>query len=354
MLPYWVLFSLVAAGALDFRRRAAAGMRAAPFLVPIGFLTALMIGFRYEVGGDWFNYLGIMERVSTAGLDELLEIGDPGYMLLNWIATRLDLSIWVVNLGCGLIFSWGLIRFARRQPNPWLAVLVAIPYLVIVVAMGYSRQGVAIGIILAGLATLDRSTVARFAVYILFAASFHKSAVIILPLVALAAARQRIVIIGLLGVTAILLYWLFIQSSFDRMVTNYIEAEYSSQGAAIRVAMNMPPAILFLMNQRRFGFTPQQQKLWRNFAIGAIFAFLLLVFTDATAAVDRIALYLIPLQLAIFATLPEAFPSGGRPNAQIAILVILYSAVIQFVWLNYANHAEYWLPYQIFPLSETG
>ncbi|HYP16222.1 MAG TPA: EpsG family protein [Opitutus sp.] len=353
MLPYWFLFSIVAAGALDFRRRAAAGMRAAPFLVPIGLLTALMIGFRYEVGGDWFNYLGIMERTETAGLGELLEIGDPGYMLLNWIATRLGLSIWAVNLSCGLIFSWGLIRFARRQPNPWLAVLVAIPYLVIVVAMGYSRQGVAIGIILAGLATLDRSTVARFAVYILFAASFHKSAVIILPLVALAAARQRIVIVGLLGVTAILLYWLFVQSSFDRMVTNYIEAEYSSQGAAIRVAMNMPPALLFLMNQRRFGFTPQQHKLWRNFAFAAIFAFTLLLFTDATAAVDRIALYLIPLQLAIFASLPEAFPSGGRANAQIALFVIIYSAAIQFVWLNYANHAEYWLPYQIFPLTET-
>lgn len=342
----------MAAGALDFRRRAAAGMRAAPFLVPIGLLTALMIGFRYEVGGDWFNYLGIMDRVSTSGLDELLEIGDPGYMLLNWIATRLDLSIWAVNLGCGLIFSWGLIRFARRQPNPWLAVLVAIPYLVIVVAMGYSRQGVAIGIILAGLATLDRSTVARFAVYIMFAASFHKSAVIILPLVALAAARQRIVIIGLLGVTAILLYWLFVQSSVDRMLTNYIEAEYSSQGAAIRVAMNMPPALIFFLNQRRFDFSPQQHKLWRNFAIGAFVAFAILTLTSATAAVDRIALYLIPLQLAVFAALPSAFAVRGKPNGQLALGVIIYSAFIQFVWLNYATHAEYWLPYQLYPVLE--
>jgi hypothetical protein len=343
---------MVAAGALDYRRRASAGIRAAPFLVPVGLLTALMIGMRYEVGGDWYNYEQMFEVMRYVDFGEMLSMGDPGYMALNWLFNIVGLEVWAVNLVCGLIFSWGLIRFARRQANPWLAVVVAIPYLVIVVAMGYSRQGVAIGIILAGLANLDRSTVARFAIYIVVATTFHKSAVIVLPLVALAAARQRIVIIGLLGVTALLLYYLFVQSSFDRMVTNYVEAEYSSQGAAIRVAMNMPPAALFLLNQRRFGFSPQQQKLWRNFALGAVLAFVLLMFTNATAAVDRLALYLIPLQLAVLAALPEAFPSSGKANGQLALGVIIYSALIQFVWLNYATHAEYWLPYQLYPVIE--
>jgi hypothetical protein len=343
---------MVAAGALDYRRRASAGVRAAPFLVPMGLLTAVMIGMRYDVGGDWLNYEEIFEAMRYLDFGEMLAMGDPGYMVLNWLFNKLGLEIWAVNLTCGLIFSWGLVRFARRQANPWLAVLIAIPYLVIVVAMGYSRQGVAIGIILAGLANLDRSTVARFAIYIVFAAAFHKSAVIVLPLVALAAARQRIVIVGLLGLTAVLLYYLFVQSSFDRMMTNYVEAEYSSQGAAIRVAMNMPPAVLFLLNQRRFGFSPQQQKLWRNFAVAALFALILLMFTTATTAVDRLALYLIPLQLSVLAALPEAFPTSGKPNGQLALGVIIYSAVIQFVWLNYATHAEYWLPYQLYPVIE--
>ena len=31
-------------------------------------------------------------------------------------------------------------------------------------------------------------------------------------------------------------------------------------------------------------------------------------------------------------------------------LVALYCFAIQFVWLNFAVHAEYWLPYQIYPL----
>ena len=36
--------------------------------------------------------------------------------------------------------------FVRRQPMPWLGLLVAIPYLVIVVGMGYSRQAIALGL----------------------------------------------------------------------------------------------------------------------------------------------------------------------------------------------------------------
>ena len=32
------------------------------------------------------------------------------------------------------------------------------------------------------------------------------------------------------------------------------------------------------------------------------------------------------------------------------ILVVLYSLAIEFVWLNFATHARYWIPYQVYPL----
>ena len=225
----------------------------------------------------------------------------------------------------------------------------SIPYLVIVVAMGYSRQGVAIGIIMAGLAVLDRTTIVRFAFYIFFAAAFHKSAIVVLPLVALSAVRHRLVMIGLLAMLAILLYYFFVQASFDRMVVNYVEAEYSSQGAGIRVAMNLLPAAIFLFYAKRFGFPEQQEKLWRNFSIAAFVSLLLLFYLESSTAVDRLALYLIPLQLVVLSGVPTAFGNKGRPNGQYVALVIAYSAMIQFVWLNYAAHAGDWLPYTFFP-----
>jgi hypothetical protein len=182
------------------------GAQSAPLLFVAALLIAAMIGFRYEVGGDWNTYKEIYSEISYFKLMEAIAYGDPGYSLLNWMAVQFGAGIWFVNLACGLIFTWGLVRFARRQTNPWLAVLVGIPYLVIVVAMGYTRQGVAIGLLLAGLSVLDRSSFVRFGFYILLAATFHKSAIVVLPLVALASSRNRLVTAGLMLVLAIMLY----------------------------------------------------------------------------------------------------------------------------------------------------
>ena len=68
-------------------------------------------------------------------------------------------------------------------------------------------------------------------------------------------------------------------------------------------------------------------------------------------AIDRLALYLIPLQMFVLSRLPEAFGNGERPNGQVVLGVIAYSAIIQFTWLNYAQNSNFWIPYKLFPLG---
>ena len=352
------MFIVFAAGSLEFRRIGAIGSRSSLLLGVAGFATALMIGMRYEVGGDWANYEEILQSTSYLSFFEAIgwsgdyvSIQEPGYSLINWLSAWMGFPIWFVNTACGLIFCWGLVKFAKRQPNPWLVVVVAVPYLIIVVAMGYTRQAVAIGFILAGLAVVDRTSILRFLGYIFGAVLFHKSAVLVLPLVALAATRQRVIIFPMMFVSALLLYYLFVQAAVEHLVGNYIEAEYQSEGAAVRVAMNLPPAIIFLLFQKRFGLSPEQLKLWRNFALAAVGALVILTFTEATTAVDRLALYLIPLQLYVLARLPSVFPGpGGRENGALKLTVIAYSAIVQFVWLTYATNADFWLPYRFYPI----
>jgi hypothetical protein len=346
LLPYWLLFGMFAAGSLEYRRASQSGPRPTPLLYVAALLTTVMIGLRYEVGGDWINYEEIYVEIAYSDLLDVIRTSDPGYAVLNWVSYQIGYGIWFVNLVCALIFCWGLTKFLRREPNPWLGGLIAVPYLIIVVAMGYTRQGVAIGLILAGLSILDRGSLLRFTFYILIAASFHKSAIVVLPLVALAANRNRIATGALLGATAILLYYLFVQDQIDRMLVNYVEAEYSSQGAAIRVAMNLPPALLFLATQRRFDFTEPQRLLWRNFALSALLALFLLVTTSSSTAVDRLALYLIPLQIVILGRIPDAFGGPSKSKMLLLVTIIAYSAAIQFVWLNYAVNASGWVPYK--------
>jgi hypothetical protein len=331
---------------MQFRSRGDVRLGATPMLIVAALFLTVMIGLRYEVGGDWINYESIYADLVYADFVNVVRESDPGYALLNWACAKLGFGVWLVNLVCALIFTWGLVKFVSREPNPWLAVVVAVPYLIIVVAMGYTRQGVAIGLILAGLANFERISLVKFSAYIFAAAVFHKSAIIILPLVALSADRNRTRTAIMLAVTAVVLYYLLVQDQIDRMLTNYVEAGYSSQGAAIRVGMNLPPAVLFLLLRKRFVMTEQQRLLWRNFSLAAALALFLLLTTASSTAVDRMALYIIPLQMVVLARLPGVLAQTPVSRTLILILVLAYSAVIQFVWLNYAVNASGWVPYQ--------
>jgi hypothetical protein len=343
------LFSVIAAGALEYGGRRSNPRPGNPLLLAAMFFVICMAGLRYQVGADWINYLRIYEDFRYANLGWTLGSSDPGYSLLNWIAHRLGFGIWFVNLVCAAVFGWGLWAFANRQPNPWLGILVAIPYLIIVVVMGYTRQGVAVGLVLAGLAALDRGSMARFLVYLCIAVAFHKSAIVVIPIVALAAATNRILLLPLVIVLTLVLYDAFVADAIEKMVNNY--STYESQGAAIRVAMNVPPAILYLLFYHRFDLKPEQLKLWRNFSLAALLAPLGLVFASGSTAVDRLALYLIPLQLFVLSRLPHAFGENGRPNGQLTLVLIIYSALIQFVWLKFSLHAQFWVPYQFYPTA---
>jgi hypothetical protein len=363
VFPYWLLFALFAAGAIQYSRgdrqvRLTAGGQIdqtgqrSLMLGVIGALAAVMIGFRYQTGGDWQPYLYIFEEMSQLEFASMIAHDDPGYNVLNWVAHQLGLTIWAVNLVCAGIFAWGLVKFANHQPNPWLAVVVAVPYLIIVVGMGYTRQAVAIGLIMAAIVAWDRGSLVKFGLCILIATTFHKTALFALPLIALSATRNRF-LTGIVGlVFGFILYRYFLSESVDRLMQVYVEAEYSSQGAAIRVAMNFVPAAIFLGFQKRFRLSENQRRMWRYFSLTAMATVVLLMILPSSTAVDRIALYLIPLQLFVFSRLPEAFTQGGRPNQQMMAFVLAYSALIQFVWLNYANHAEYWVPYKFWPITE--
>jgi len=347
LLVYWLLLGYFAAGALVNRGQLPGGRPGAWPLALGSLLIALAIGLRYKVGADWETYKFLFSYAGYADLARVVAIGDPGYQLLNLAVQRIGAEIWVVNLVCGAIFAFGLFRFARAQPDPWLAFVVAIPYLVVVVAMGYTRQAVAIGIVMAGLASLERgASILRFALYVAAAALFHKTAVLVLPLVIFASQRSRFLnlLAGIAG--SILLYDIFLSSSVEGFVRNYIQTEYSSQGAAIRIVMNLVPAIVLLLFRRRLQLSPTEMRIWTYFSLAAIAMPVALIFLPSTTVVDRLSLYLIPLQLAVLPRVAYLFKGQNLGR----FLIVLYAALVLFVWLNFAIHAEYWLPYQIYPV----
>lgn len=311
-----------------------------------GLLIVLMIGLRYEVGADWEQYEFIFSYAGRLEFWRAVGIGDPGFQALNWAVRSLGGEIYWVNLVCAALFTWGLYRLARVQPYPWLAVLVAVPYMILVVSM-YTRQAAALGILMAGLAALVRGgSLPRFVVYVVVAALFHRTAIAILPLVVFSRPRQRFVnfVGGLAAIYA--LFDLFIADAMEGFVSGYIEQRYSSQGAVIRIAMGLLMASIFLQRRKVFGFPEAEDRMWFYFALASMAAVLALAISPSSAAVDRLSLYLMPLQIVVLSRVPFVYTTRYLAVG----LVVAYCFAVQFVWLNFATHAQYWLPYQIYPL----
>jgi hypothetical protein len=313
----------------------------------------------------------MLKEIATNGISTKL---DPGYGLLNSFSLEMDWGIFGVNVIAAVIFAFGLMQFCRSQPRPWLAVAVAIPYLVIVVAMGYTRQAIALGLAMLGLVALRNKSNLRFAAWVLLAATFHKSAVLLLPLAALAVARNRFWTALWIAVMTAGAYKLLLEKDAESLYVNYVVANYQSEGAIVRLLMNALPAAIFLVWRQKFQFADSERRLWTWIAIFSLGMLGVFAVTSASAAIDRIALYMLPLQLAVFSRLPDAIgvkvkrrlastnstassPRGEllpvRPESarQLTAAVLLYYSVVLFVWLNFATHAGYWLPYRFYLLE---
>lgn len=354
MAPYWILFAIWALGAIQFARKDS--MRGDKFLFAVAIVfTAGMVGLRFEVGGDWQTYLAIYELIYFQPLIDGIRMSDPGYAFFNWLGAQADWGIWVPNLACGALFAVGVGRLARDQPNPWLAMLIATPYLVIVVAMGYTRQAAAIGILCYAVVGASDRKIGRLVFFAALAALFHRTAVLMLLVLLIPVARKRL-LIGLVGTLMFaLIFYFFLGSVSDRMVTNYAQSGYDSQGAGIRVAMNVAAGGLLLLLRNRMGFDPYQRMFWITNAAMSVASAIALYLVEGSTGVDRIALFLIPLQLVTLSRLPYALSTTrDRALPSLVFAVMAYSLAVQYVWLNYAANAQSWIPYSNFLWQPAG
>jgi hypothetical protein len=318
----------------------------------MGIALALLIGFRWKVGGDWGFEHGLFRRVEGQPLFEALQKADPGFAFIGWLFAETGLNVWTLNLTCGTIFTIGLLAFCRQQPNPWLALVVAIPYLVIVVAMGYSRQSVAIGFVMLGLVALQAGALVRFLVFMALATSVHVTAALLIPIGILASRKQSIKTLLVIVPAGLALFTFLLQAKVDNFVGGYIEAEYQSSGALIRVMMNALPAALFFVFRARMGLNPASLRLWSVMSLIALAFIGLLAISPSSTAVDRMALYFIPIQLFVWNRLPQALTRSSAKVRGLINVVILYSLTVLTIWLNFADNSYAWLPYQLFPYDD--
>ena len=100
---------------------------------------------------------------------------------------------------------------------------------------------------------------------------------------------------------------------------------YVSEGALIRLIMIFIPSLIILIWPHRLNISKSQLETWKVYAYISVGLFFLYFFKqDASTAVDRIALYMLPIQMVVFSYLPEFFGGKGETPQLIVLGVILY------------------------------
>jgi hypothetical protein len=353
MVVYFSIFGLLIAFVVNGLPRLGPvpGRRKERF--PLGFLILLVlfIGLRHETGGDWYAYAEKIDAAGVMSLQESLSLSEPGYALINWISAQLFGSLHFVNLVCALIFCWGLVLFAHRIGNVPLVLLLAFPYLVVIVGMGYTRQAVAIGLIMMGIVGILNERWFSFIVFVVLASLFHMSACIVAVFGVLANTKNKLLGFFVTCLAIGGLYVLLVLESIESFTKNYLEAEYAANGAWVRILMSVLPAVVFLLFGRYFGEnTAVARRFWWMFAIGALFLPVALTVSPSSVAVDRIALYWYPLQLMTWTSLVNSL-RNWRYRYLLTAFLVVYAGSSMTVWMLWSPNALDWVPYRFLPFE---
>jgi len=348
MWAYWLLF-LVPAGISISPIKADKHLRYFAWIM-VGLLCVFIIGLRFEVGTDWFNYVTYFEKTQKLGLSEAVLLGNangPAYFILSWILAKIGLGIVSLNLICSILFAVGLIKYCRKQPFPWVALAVAVPYVICVVAMGYNRQGVALGFVFWALSILQPGNGRRFFYLIIIASLFHLSAILMLPLLFCIQPRIKLrhyFALGVFGAAVIALLIILDVVNNLQMIYEYTMS-LESPGGQIRVYMNVLPVLASFFFLRQLKEISPDYRILKWMALACLICIPLLSFISSTM-IDRLAVYLLPVQVAIFPRL-IAVQKQMLSRSIVALLIVFYYGAILSFWFNNANNAPNWLPYKL-------
>lgn len=354
MSVYWLLFAVPSFFALIGKRRNENqrnyfSINLDPLWIIVGITLVFFIGFRYEIGGDWDSYLFNFNTVKDYSLQQILQHRDPGYYFLNWISHKLNWGIIGVNFLCAMFFVASTVFFCRHLPRPFLAMSSAIPYLITVVSIGYTRQGVALGFTMMALVMLQRKSYLFFYLFGALATTFHMTSLIVFPIAMLAYSRNRIISFILLSATGLLISFFFLSEFANSLIENYLNEGMQSSGALLRLFMIGIPSLLFILTKSRLNISEQHKILWNMYSIISLLLLAVYFFSPSSTAVDRIALYFLPIILVTFSYMPDLFILKRKKlDTLIIILIITFNFLIYFVWLNFAVHSKYWVPYKNF------
>mgnify|MGYP006091997197 FL=1 len=349
MFAYWIFFLLpgiVILSPYKFKKNLDTNYWYVVFLIFI-----FIIGFRYNVGGDWPQYKHVYTMFSK-DFDILnFRIGsDYGYEFLAWFVYQLNFKFYGLNLIISVIFTSSIFYFCYLQPNKWVALVVSYPVIILILGMGFTRQGVAFAMLVFGIIALIKKHHALFFLCMFISIIFHKSTIIFLPLYFFSFEKIKFSTLIIFSIFLLAAVYLTYEDLY-RLYESYVLARFTnaeaggglvSNGVYYRVGLNLIAAIFMLLFRKELTKNIIERRIFVSFALVTIFSIFLM--NDFSVLSDRMNLYLSILQVFVFSRLFYVF-KGEKNIKTLNILIFFNYGLILTVWLLFAVNSHAWIPY---------
>ena len=333
---YHFVMSCIVTGAVAFNTISLRARSKNYVLGIIWLFVAIFVGLRFEVGGDWHNYLRKFDSSRGENLFHTILINkDIGYALLVFFANKINAGIWLPNLICAVLFVIGFRKLNLTSSQPALFLLICFPYIITIVAMGYTRQSAAIGCAILALTNFYDKQFYRSMFFYLLAISFHKFAVIIVTVIVPLSILLFVVLVFVLLLEKLSQYAFF----YNYLFSDYVDA---AKGAELRATITLIAGLYLLYICRNTKH--KYKKLMINTSYLSAILFVLSFYYET--AVDRIGLYFLYLQPM---ALSEFNPKNGRIlNSALYVCIVLCYFALLIIWFAVSDNVHTWAPYRFY------
>ena len=318
------------------------------------FLIFIVLGSRYYIGGDYFGYANLYEKMNDINFDNPYSQFEFIYYTIILVANKLGLGYFLTNFIFLLIFLFFLEKYLKKYPNPFFVLFISIPILLIPISINFMRQAIAISIFLFSINFLIKKDYIKYIFYIFVASFFHKFALIYLVFYFVYEKNYKNMMVYftsflfIILTLLILIYFLQIPT-FSTWKTKliwtlniYLDQTYPimPKGVYFRLAL-MALSFLILIYFKDFFKLKEEYKLW--FSVGIISIFLIPMSVFFPLATSRLIIFFVPITIFVFGHVIFQ----NRLNKIFNInLVSLFFLIYFLVWINFSPFKSFFIPYK--------
>ena len=294
------------------------------FLLVAAAAFVLVATFRYGIGYDYFNYQNLYEQLGAMPVSELLKehVAQEflGYSLFTRLLYLLGLSyrqlLFVVNILLTAAVFWFLIRYS---PLPWMGAYLYLTLQFFAHSMNLFRQSIAATVCLLAYPFLKKRRLIPFVLVVVFAASFHTSALFFLPfywVLNWKVSGKKFVVLAAIALPVYLFSTQAAQFLTQYVFPNYagyIGSRYwSGLGARYVIYPAIYFAAVFLMRKPLLKKDSSNRQLINS----SFYVLLLYVFSTHHMILERFSIYLFMYAMILIPKMIECLLPAKQPAAQ--------------------------------------